>query len=303
MVREAGGPRVLPRTPEPDAAMNDALSVAGFDAQGAAGLLPIYDFNARAISALVPRGARIVDLGSGTGRFLGYLAVHRPDLEIVGLDFSEEMVRVGRHALRRAGVDDRVRLMHGDMREFRKVVPAEADLVSSVFSLHHLTTREDLLACLREIAAALAGRGSPLWIFDHVRPRRRRTAEEVPEIFTPRASRAFRDDSCNSLCASWSFEELRAALRDVFPVDVNGAKSRLLPLYQAHWTMMNAAGCAGAWVGGEDLPARARRQARLLSRLFQATPNRLCLENAASRRREILHPGAAGSPVLATAVN
>jgi SAM-dependent methyltransferase len=132
--------------------MNDALSVAGFDAQGAAGLLPIYDFNARAISALVPRGARIVDLGSGTGRFLGYLAVHRPDLEIVGLDFSEEMVRVGRHALRRAGVDDRVRLMHGDMREFRKVVPAEADLVSSVFSLHHLTTREDLLACLREIA-------------------------------------------------------------------------------------------------------------------------------------------------------
>jgi hypothetical protein len=92
-------------------------------------------------------------------------------------------------------------------------------------------------------------------------------------------------------------------LRDVFPVDVNGAKSRLLPLYQAHWTMMNAAGCAGAWVGGEDLPARARRQARLLSRLFQATPNRLCLENAASRRREILHPGAAGSPVLATAVN
>ena len=194
MLREATLPRTLVRTPEPTAAMASAESIAGFDEQGGLSLLPIYRFNALAIHRLAPRGAQIVDLGCGTGRFLAYLAAHRPDLKIVGLDFAEEMVRIGRCHLARAGLDGRVRLLPGDMREFRKVVPAGADLVTSIFSLHHLTTRDDLLACLRETAAAIESEHPLLWIFDHVRPRRQRTAEDVPEIFTPDASPAFCDD-------------------------------------------------------------------------------------------------------------
>ena len=191
MLREATLPRTLARTPEPTAAMASAENIAGFDEQGGLSLLPIYRFNALAIHRLAPHGAQIVDLGCGTGRFLAHLAAHRPDLKIVGLDLAEEMVRIGRRHLARAGLDGRVRLLHGDMREFRKVVPAGADLVTSIFSLHHLTTRDDLLACLRETAAAIESEHPLLWIFDHVRPRRQRTAEDVPEILHPMRARPF----------------------------------------------------------------------------------------------------------------
>lgn len=275
MAREAALPRKLERTPEPTAAMASSDSVAGFDEQGSRGLLPIYHFNALAISRLAPAGARVVDLGCGSARFLTYLARHRPDLDITGLDLAEDMVASGGRHLAAAGLDDKVRLLHGDMREFRRLIPRPADILSSIFSLHHLTSRDDLFACLREIAAAVNGETSRLWIFDHVRPRRRRTAEEVPEIFTPDASRAFRADSCNSLCASWSFAELAAALRETLGAGVCGARSRLLPLYQIHWAApaLNRGTAAAAWIEDADLPDRARVEAGILARLFRALPD------------------------------
>ncbi|HEY3909225.1 MAG TPA: class I SAM-dependent methyltransferase [Stellaceae bacterium] len=272
MLREACLPRSLLRTPEPSATMDAAESIAGFDEQGALALLPIYYFNALAIGGLAPDGAHIVDLGCGTGRFLAYLAARRPDLCITGLDFAPEMVRVGQNHIARAGLEGRVRLIHGDMREFRKLTAGRADLVSSIFSLHHLATRDDLLACLREAAAAIAVDSALLWIFDHARPRRRCTAEEVPEIFTPDASLAFREDSRNSLCASWSLAELGAALSETLPPGYHGARSRLLPLYQIHWTEPLVAARKGQWVEDHDLQPALRRQAQLLARLFRWVP-------------------------------
>lgn len=274
MLREASLPRNFTRTPEPTAAMTDPASISGFDEEGAASLLPIYHFNALAINRLAPRGARVVDLGCGTGRFLAYLATHRPDLDITGIDLAEDMVLAGRRHLAAAGVADRVRLLHGDMREFRKVAPARIDLVSSVFSLHHLTADDDLLACLREIAAALIGEQAVLWIFDHVRPRRRQTAEEVPEIFTAGASPVFCEDSRNSLYASWTFDELETRLRQILPVEVQAARSRLLPLYQIHWTSPRATTDPGAWIERDDLRPAEKSEAKILSSLFRTAPGR-----------------------------
>lgn len=271
MLREASLPRKLARTPEPTAEMASPESIAGFDEQGAASLLPIYRFNALAISRLAPHGAQLVDLGCGTGRFLAYLAAHRPDLKILGVDAAADMVLAGRRHLAETGLDGRVSLTDGDMRQFHGLLPSRTDLVSSIFSLHHLTTRGDLLACLREIAAVIGDRNARLWIFDHARPRRDRTAVEVPEIFTPDASPAFRADSRNSLRASWSFTELGTALRETLPVAARGARSRLLPLYQIHWTQPGLPANAAPWVEGEAPPALCR-DARRLSLLFRNSP-------------------------------
>src|SRR5207302_383498 len=123
-----------------------------------------------------------------------------------------------------------------DMRDLRKLVSGKIDVVSSIFSLHHLPTREELLACFNELAAAASEHHSSVWIFDHARPKRLRTAWEVPELFTATASVAFRTDSRNSLCASWSFQELVSALSTTTLIDLNCAASMLLPIYQIHWS-------------------------------------------------------------------
>jgi SAM-dependent methyltransferase len=273
-MREATLPRRLGRTPEPTAAMASADSIAGFDEEGTRGLLPIYRFNAMAIHRLAPRSARLVDLGCGSARFLSYLARRRPDLQIVGIDLGEDMLTTGRRHLAMSGLAGRVCLRHGDMREFRGLLSSPADIITSVFAMHHLATRDDLFACLREIAAAVADGRTSLWIFDHIRPRRRRTVDDVPEIFTPAASAAFCQDSRNSLFASWSFAELSAALRETLPVNVRGAASRLLPLYQIHWIAppQNPGAVQPEWVEDGECPRRARVEASVLTHLFQTSP-------------------------------
>jgi SAM-dependent methyltransferase len=254
--------------------MTSAGSIAGFDDEGTRALLPIYRFNALAIDRLAPMGAHLVDLGCGSARFLAYLATRRPDLRILGIDLAEDMLSLGRQHLATAGLDRRVCLLQGDMRDFRGLLRSPADIVTSVFSMHHLTNRADLFACLSEIAAAGCGQDAALWIFDHTRPRRHQTVEDVPEIFTPGASAAFCQDSRNSLRASWSFEELTGALRQTLPLGVRGAPSRFLPLYQIHWTAppQHARAARRRWVEDEEAPRRIRVEAGVLAHLFRTLP-------------------------------
>jgi arsenite methyltransferase len=214
IVREAlSAPRVG-RRPEPDTVMEDPESVESFHAEGSAGgaLLPVYHFNALATSRLLPRGGTLVDLGSGSGQYLAYLAQCRPDIEIFGLDLSEAMVSHGNRALGAAGLGDRVHLRVADMTNFSGQAPEHTDGLSSVFALHHLPTRDHLQRCLGEVMRVRRRDGCGVWLFDHARPRHPRTPALFPEIFTPDASAIFRQDSRNSLIASFSFAELRECL-------------------------------------------------------------------------------------------
>src|SRR5262249_25422571 len=146
------------------------------------------------------------------------------------------------------------------------------DLVTSIFSLHHLTSRDDLIACLRDIGSLIRQCGTSVWIFDHVRPRRLRTAEEFPGIFTPHSSKAFCQDSTNSLRASWSFEELNESLKSAIAAPFESAKTRIVPLYQIHWSRKRPAAVGQNWVSTEALTGKARGEAYALHRLFARTP-------------------------------
>lgn len=273
LIKELTSKPRLQRRPEPAERMDDAAQVEAFHSQGGTALMPVYHFNALATSQIVREGGTVVDLGSGSGRYLAYLAQRRPDIRIIGIDLAPTMVEVGNRFLAEEGIAERVQLTVGDMTAFANALVGPVDLVSSVFSLHHLPTTEHLQDCLREIRAVRERTGCGVWIFDHVRPRHPDTPKVFPKIFTPNAPAGFNEDSRNSLIASYSSEELRRQLEQAGLGAAHHRTSRWMQLYQAHWLEpQRKQGTPGSWQAKQPLPRRARRGYVGLRGLFPDAP-------------------------------
>ncbi len=224
----------LKRCPEPEG-MESNQSVQAFHVEGEQGsLVPVYHFNALAIGYLVPQNGVLLDLGSGSGQFLAYLARIRPDLRIIGLELSSEMVRAGQALLGRHGLRNRVELRQGDMKSFAARISEPIDAVCSMYALHHLPTRKDVEACLGEIAQVRQRTGCAVWLYDLARPKRMRTVDEVPMLFSPNAPQTFNQDLHNSLMAAFSFRELSTLLDHSDLGPFRHIRSSFLGLFQAH---------------------------------------------------------------------
>jgi release factor glutamine methyltransferase len=61
----------------------------------------------------LPAGARVVDIGTGSGAIALAIKQERPDLEVVGVDFSASALEVARLNADRLGLD--VEFVHGDL--------------------------------------------------------------------------------------------------------------------------------------------------------------------------------------------
>lgn len=104
------------------------------------------DFAARQVA--LRSGERALDLGCGTGDMA--IAIVRnspPDARVVGVDFSEGMLAVGREKLRRLGLSERVELRQGDGLHL-DIADGAFDAVSSAWLVRNLA---DLPAGFREM--------------------------------------------------------------------------------------------------------------------------------------------------------
>lgn len=102
------------------------------------------------VEALLPslEGARVLDLGCGTGRF-SFLLAARGAREVVGLDLSERMLAL---AEAKRGPGKAVRFLKGSLLDPSLVEPASMDLVFSSTTLHYVG---DLRGALAGIARVL----------------------------------------------------------------------------------------------------------------------------------------------------
>ena len=273
LLREALTRSRAERTPEP-MVMDEPDSVAQFHGTGEEGGLntPVYELNARGASRLTPAGGTLLDLGSGSGQYLAHLARRRPDLRIVGIDLSEPMLATGREMLAREGLDGRVTLKRGDITDLGALVPEAVDLVSCVFTLHHLPDEEALVACLREIAGVRQRTGCAVLIFDFARLRHPRSYTTFFSLL-PVQGPALTRDAIASERAAFSVEELRRELQKAGLADLRDACTRPFRTYQLRWSARSTGAPEGhsSWID-VPMPKAARRDWKMLESTYRGLP-------------------------------
>jgi release factor glutamine methyltransferase len=116
----------------------------------------------RAIDAL-PEGARVVDLGTGSGAIATAIARHRPDIRVLAVDRSAAAARVARNNVRVQGLERRVGVVCSDL-----LAAVRWPLDGVLANLPYLTTDEipALSAEVRwEPRLALDGGGDGLTLY------------------------------------------------------------------------------------------------------------------------------------------
>lgn len=100
-------------------------------------------------------GERLLDLCTGTGDVVIEFARACPELQIVGLDLSEEMLRVAREKCTQLGLDQRVQFVPGNALEL-PFAQNSFEIVTIAFGLRNLPDRAQ---GLREIYRVLSPGG------------------------------------------------------------------------------------------------------------------------------------------------
>jgi ubiquinone/menaquinone biosynthesis C-methylase UbiE len=113
------------------------------------------------LAGSLPPGTRLLDVGTGPGYLLGYLARDRPDLSLWGLDFSPDMIRRARPRQRATAPQATPRWLVADA--CRLPFPAGVfDQVVATFSFHIWPCP---VAGLKELRRVLAP-GGRAWVYE-----------------------------------------------------------------------------------------------------------------------------------------
>ena len=111
---------------------------------------------------------RILDVATGTGDLAIAMARRIRDVQVMGVDLSEEMLAVARRKIEARGLDGRIVLDRGDAERLA-VADASVDVATVAFGVRNFG---DLGAGLRELARTIKP-GGKVVILEFSRPRNR----------------------------------------------------------------------------------------------------------------------------------
>lgn len=213
---------MLPRVLEPEV-MDTPEEAADYDAMDHAAVnrLFVEDF-----LAVWDGAGPILDVGTGTAQIPIVLCTHHPTAEVVGIDLAEEMLRVGRGNVARAGLAGRIRLEWVDA----KAMPYPSDRFGAVMSnsiVHHIPEPAWVLAEMVRVVRP----GAVLFVRDLLRPPDRTTLDHLVRAYAGEANAHQQQMFADSLHAALTLDEVRALVGALgfAPETVQATSDR-------HWT-------------------------------------------------------------------
>ncbi|MCK4816402.1 class I SAM-dependent methyltransferase [bacterium] len=150
----------------------------------------------------------ILDLGCGPADITLRFARLFPKCSVHGIDGAESMLKYGQAAVTKAGLANRIRLIHGCLPDVRLPL-AKYDAIISNNLLHHLATP----MALWEIIKTYSKRGAPIMIMDIIRPGNKEEAGAIVEKYMGDESAILKKDFFSSLLAAYRVEEVQDQLR------------------------------------------------------------------------------------------
>jgi SAM-dependent methyltransferase len=152
---------------------------------------------------------RVLDLGCGPADVAIRFARAFPECTIEGVDGAESMLHHGAYFVGRAGLKQRIRLIHARLPQ--APLPARAyDVIISNSLLHHLHEP----AVLWQAIESHAKPGAAVFVMDLLRPHSRAQAQALVDQHAAGEPEILRRDFFNSLLAAFRVDEVRAQLRD-----------------------------------------------------------------------------------------
>ena len=175
------------------------------------------------------RGGEILDVGTGTARIPIALAQADPQARILAVDISPNMLARAAANIARAGLADRIRCLHGDVKRLHEAVgTTRFEAVVSNTIIHHIPEPAEALRAMKERTSP----GGTLLVRDLARPASLSDLERLVLIYAGRETPRARDLFAASLHAALTLDEIRQIAQALgLPGDCVAMSS------DRHWTL------------------------------------------------------------------
>lgn len=232
--------------------------------------IPLFHFNALAASNFLPVNGVFAHFGPDSVQFLIYLALRRPDLQLIALEPRFESIQQQAGAVAMAGLVDRIKILHCEIGHISEIVPDVTDLFSSTMTFNQLMSPDELSLLLGESARVRIHSGAGLWFFDYSRPKLSRTIDDFVQMAYPKAPGPFRIRERHSLQTAFVVDEVADAAKRLNVGEIQSALSKPLGVYQAHWIEPTGSGIVAGHARWEEeqLTPDAIKEFQALSQMF-----------------------------------
>ncbi len=196
----------MKRIPEPELMEDPEQALAYARADFSEPHQMFMDCLARRFPDLTPH--RVLDLGCGTADITLRFGRAYPSCELTGVDGAEAMLALGREAVKRSGMEGRIKLITGRLPG--APLPLQGfDTVISNSLLHHLADPMTLWEAVKAHARPRAA----VFVMDLLRPETRARVKSLVEANAGGEPEILKRDFFNSLLAAYRPQEIAAQLK------------------------------------------------------------------------------------------